>query len=121
MEEQQAKREQEAQERSAALEKRLCENHENGTPLEGFSRGRWRSITIEALAANLVQFTEAPVVDQTGLKGNYSITIEIWKNPDVPGGTIFEAVEKLGLKLEAPKITADTVVVDRVSKMPTAN
>ena len=31
------------------------------------------------------------------------------------------AVEKLGLKLEARKITVDTIVVDRVSKIPTAN
>ena len=33
----------------------------------------------------------------------------------------FEAVEKLGRKLEARKMLAGTVVVDRVSKMSTAN
>lgn len=120
-EEQQAKREQEAKERLAALGRRMQENRENGTPLEGFRRARWRSITAEALASNLVQFTEAPVIDETGLTGKYSVTIETWKNPDVPGGTIFDAVEKLGLKLEARKITRDRIVVDRVSRVPTAN
>jgi uncharacterized protein (TIGR03435 family) len=61
------------------------------------------------------------VVDETGLTGKYAVTIETWKNPDVPGGTIFDAVEKLGLKLEARKVTVETVVVDQVSKTPTAN
>ena len=39
----------------------------------------------------------------------------------VPGGTIFDAVEKLGLKLEPRKVTVETVVVDHVSKTPTPN
>jgi uncharacterized protein (TIGR03435 family) len=119
--EQLAERQKQAQERLAALQKRMQENRENGTPLEGFRRGRWPSITAERLAASLVQYTGAPVVDETGLTGKYSVAIEIWKNSDVPGGTIFEAVEKLGLKLEARKITVETIVVDHVAKMPTAN
>jgi uncharacterized protein (TIGR03435 family) len=61
------------------------------------------------------------VVDETGLTGKYSVTIETWKNTDVPGGTVFDAVEKLGLKLEPRKVTVETVVVDQVSKTPTAN
>jgi uncharacterized protein (TIGR03435 family) len=118
---QQAERQKQLQERSDALQKRMQESRENGTPLEGFRRARWQSITTERLAGALVQFAEGPVVDETGLQGNYSVTIETWKNPDVPGGTIFEAVEKLGLKLEARKITLDTIVVDHISKLPTAN
>ena len=47
--------------------------------------------------------------------------LDTWSNPDVPGGTIFDAVEKLGLKLEPRKVTIETVVVDQVSKTPTAN
>jgi uncharacterized protein (TIGR03435 family) len=81
----------------------------------------WPSITTEELASRLVRFAEAPVVDKTGLTGKYSVTIETWKNADVPGGTVFDAVEKLGLKLEARKVTVETVVVDQVSKTPTAN
>jgi uncharacterized protein (TIGR03435 family) len=111
----------ERQERSAALAKRLQENRENGAPLEGFRRGRWPSVTTAEFATILIQFTEAPVVDETGLTGKYSIAIETWKNPDVPGGTVFDAVKNLGLKLEPRKITVETVVVDQVSRMPTAN
>ena len=107
------------EERAAALPP--PENRENGTPREGLRRMRWRSITPEALANGLVQFTDAPVADETGLTGTYSVTIEVWNNADVPGGSIFDAVEKLGLKLEPRKITIDTIVVDHVSRMPTAN
>ena len=119
--EQQAQAQKQAKESLAALQKRMQENRENGTPLEGLRRARWRSITAEGLATRLIQFTEAPVVDETGLTGKYSVSIETWKNADVPGGTVFDAVEKLGLKLEARKITIDTIVVDRASKIPTAN
>ena len=109
------------QERSAANGKRREEMRQEGTPLAGSRALTLRSTTTEGLATSLVLFTDAPVADETGLTGNYSVTIETWNNPDVPGGTVFDAVEKLGLKLEARKITVDTIVVDRVSKMPTAN
>jgi uncharacterized protein (TIGR03435 family) len=68
-----------------------------------------------------VRFAEAPVVDETGLTGQYSVKIRTSANPDGSGDTVFDAVEKLGLKLEPRKVTVDTVVVDQVSKTPTAN
>ena len=107
--------------RMADMQNRMQENKEGGTPRVGLSRANFPSITTEALAFQLVRFAEAPVADETGLTGNYSVTIETWKNADVPGGTVFDAVEKLGLKLEARKVAVETVVVDQVSKTPTAN
>jgi uncharacterized protein (TIGR03435 family) len=109
------------QKRMADAQKRMQENQESGTPLVGRSRANFPSITTEQLALQLVRFAEAPVVDETGLTGKYSVTIETWKNADVPGGTVFDAVEKLGLKLEPRKVTVETVVVDQASKTPTAN
>jgi uncharacterized protein (TIGR03435 family) len=109
------------QKRMADMQRRMQENRESGTPLVGLSRANFPSITTEELAARLVRFAEAPVVDKTGLTGEYSVTIETWKNADVPGGTVFDAVEKLGLKLELRKLPIETVVVDQVSKTPTAN
>jgi uncharacterized protein (TIGR03435 family) len=120
-EEQKAKNEQQAQARMEEMQKRMQENRESSTPLLGFSRANFFSTTTEQLASQLVRFAGAPVVDETGLTGKYSVTIETWKNADVPGGTVFDAVEKLGLKLEARKVTVETVVVDQVSKTPTAN
>jgi uncharacterized protein (TIGR03435 family) len=119
--EQRAKLQQQARAGMEAMQKRTQENRENGTPSGGFSRANFPSITTEELASRLVRLAEAPVVDETGLTGKYSVTIETWKNADVPGGTLFDAVEKLGLKLEPRKVTVDTVVVDQVSKKPTAN
>jgi uncharacterized protein (TIGR03435 family) len=120
-EEQRAKTKERGQTVLAAMMKRVQENRENGTPLGGFNSSSWPSVTTEELASWLVRFAEAPVVDETGLTGKYSVTIETWKNADVPGGAVFDAVEKLGLKLEPRKVTLETVVVDRVSKTPTAN
>ncbi len=109
------------QKRMADSQKRMQENQESGTHRVGLSRANFPSITTEGLALQLVRFAEAPVTDETGLTGKYSVTIETWKNDDVPGGTVFDAVEKLGLKLEARKVTIETVVVDQVSKTPIAN
>ncbi len=123
--ERKAKQKQQLQANMAAMMKRMQErmqeNRESGTPLGGSSSASWPSITTEELASRLVQFAEAPVVDETGLTGKYSVAIETWKNADVPGGTVFDTVEKLGLKLEPRKLTVETVVVDQVSKTPTAN
>jgi uncharacterized protein (TIGR03435 family) len=90
-------------------------------PVGSFTSRSWRSITIEELAHHLEGFTEAPVVDETGLTGRYSVTIEIAQNPGGLGGTIFDAVEKLGLKLEPRKVPVDILVVDQVNQVPTAN
>ncbi len=109
------------QKRTADLQNRMQQDQESGTSRPGLSRARFASITTESLASQLVRFAEAPVSDETGLTGHYSVTIETWKNADVPGGTVFDAVEKLGLKLEPRKVPIETLVVDRVSRTPAAN
>ncbi len=55
------------------------------------------------------------MVDETGLSGEYSVTI------NTANDSVFGGVEKLGLKLQPGKVNIDMVVVDQVSKMPTAN
>ncbi len=40
---------------------------------------------------------------------------------DPSGGSIFQSVERLGLKLDSRKIPVDLVVVDHLEKMPTEN
>jgi uncharacterized protein (TIGR03435 family) len=104
-----------------AMSKCVQENRGSGTPLGGRQSATWPSITTEQLAYRLARFAEAPVIDKTGLTGKYSVFIVTWKNADVPGGTVFDVVEKLGLQLEPRKVTVETVVVDQVSKTPTAN
>jgi uncharacterized protein (TIGR03435 family) len=120
-EEKKAKSQQQVQANMAAMMKRMQERREDGASLGGATSGRFSSITTGGLAGRLEPLADGPVVDETGLTGKYSVTIETWKNPDIPGGTVFDAVEKLGLKLEPRKVTVDIVVVDQVSKTPTAN
>jgi uncharacterized protein (TIGR03435 family) len=40
---------------------------------------------------------------------------------DPGGGSIFDAVQSLGLKLEPRKSSVDTIVIDHLEKMPTDN
>jgi uncharacterized protein (TIGR03435 family) len=105
----------------ADMRKHQQEDRESVAARGALSTWSSDSITTEDLAAELVQFAGAPVVDETGLTGKYSVSVKTWQNADVPGGTIFDAVEKLGLKLEPRKVTVETVVVDQVSKTPTPN
>jgi uncharacterized protein (TIGR03435 family) len=84
------------------------------------SRASWTGITAGDLANRLARLAEGPVVDLTGLTGKYDVLVEMWQG-DEPGGTIFDAVERLGLKLEPRKLTVALLVIDRASKTPTAN
>ena len=120
-EERRAQMEQKMQASMARMRERRQDEIASGKAPEQLNSESWGSITTEELAAQLVRIAGAPVVDETGLTGKYSVTIRISKTPDGPGVTIFDAVEKLGLKLEPRKLTVDTVVVDEVSKTPTAN
>lgn len=104
-----------------AMMKRMDERRQRSGDPGSMRSETWPSVTTDELAARLVPYTEAPVVDATGLTGKYSVTIEVSSNGDEPGNTIFDAVERLGLKLESRKVTIEAVVVDQVSKLPTAN
>jgi uncharacterized protein (TIGR03435 family) len=113
-----------------------------------FSNNQWvgKKLTFEQLAAQLEQFVDHPVVDQTGLKGRYDMTLELTAEDyqvmrirgSVNAGfpvtpqlmqrvdaaqftSLYEAFEKLGLKLEIKKLAQPVIVVDSVLKVPTEN
>lgn len=99
-----------------------------------------QGIKTQGLAANLANIVGRPVVDKTGLTGEYDAKLQFTpENAQVmgmppPGGgaeppppnegagpSIFTAVqEQLGLKLEAQKLQADLFIVERAEK-PTEN
>ena len=120
-EERRAKSKEQVLARLDAMTNRMEQNQANGKLMSRFATQTWPSVTSEELAAGLVPFAEAPIVDETGLTGKYSVTIEVWESAETPGGTVFDAVEKLGLKLEPRKVSVEIVVVDQVSKSPTPN
>jgi uncharacterized protein (TIGR03435 family) len=65
--------------------------------------------------------TRRPVLDQTGLHGDFIFELE-YAPDDVPAGdssapSVFTAVqEQLGLKLESARVPADVIVIDRAEK-----
>lgn len=79
-------------------------------------------ISMEEFAADLWSETGSPVLDMTGIGGSYDIVLETQPDtPDEPGSTIFDAVRQLGLKMESRKVPVRILVVDQVSRTPTAN
>ena len=114
----------------------------------GQERFEYDSLTMERFAGLLSQYLDRPVVDQTGLKGNYQVSYEIDfkayamammnkqlmtivkpavnpaemedRIPDL-GDVISSSVKKLGLKLESRVLPCDVLVIDRLEKTPTEN
>jgi uncharacterized protein (TIGR03435 family) len=94
---------------------------------------------VAAIAVLLGQQLGRPVVDKTGLKGNYDFTLE-WTPDETQRGfglgpvhegmpaaaegtgpSIFTAIqEQLGLRLESAKGPVETIVIDKVDK-PSGN
>ena len=95
------------------------------------------------MADVLARFADLPVVDMTDLKGSYDFTMEfspedfraimirtaiaqgtvlspeVMKLADASSSdTLFNAVERLGLKLEHRKAPVDVLIVDQALKMP---
>jgi uncharacterized protein (TIGR03435 family) len=105
-----------------------------------------KKLTMEQFAANLERFADRPIVDMTGLKGQYDLGFDV--NPDdyrpmlirsaiyagvslppqalrlldgTSSAELGDALQEIGLKLEARKAPLDVLVIDDASKTPTAN
>jgi uncharacterized protein (TIGR03435 family) len=108
-------------------------------------------ITMGKLAESLTPMVDRPIVDMTDLKGRYDVVLDVSMqdmmnaaraaganvpgpapgagaagNPadaasDPGGGSVFTAIQSLGLKLEKRKAPLVSIVVDKVEKMPTEN
>lgn len=94
--------------------------------------GTVQRITMAQAADLLSQPLNRPVVDETGLKGRYDVTIDVaaylgneaqMKEIQAdPTQIIFAIVqEQLGLKLEPKKSTVQLLIVDGAERVPTEN
>lgn len=103
--------------------------------------------TMPAFADQISQFVDKPIVDQTELNGVYQLKLELSMAdvlsvararginiPTLPGApgaagaasepggsSVFDSVQKLGLKLEARKVPVEMIVIDKIEKTPTEN
>jgi uncharacterized protein (TIGR03435 family) len=93
-----------------------------------------------------VGVVDRPVVDMTGLTGNYEVAVDLSAEDamnvarasvmflpargggggdgaasDPPGTSVYTSIGNLGLKLEPRKLPLDVLVVDHMEKVPTAN
>jgi uncharacterized protein (TIGR03435 family) len=94
----------------------------------GLMRRDCQNLTMAEFAKQLPGMRELsidrPVVDQTGLNGDYDFHFDIARvrrpgdagasDPADSGPTIFAALENIGLKLEHRKIPLPTLVIDHV-------
>lgn len=92
-----------------------------------------QNLTMAQLAERLPVFApgyiDHPVVDLTGLDGSYDFAVSwvsrgraLGSSSDLSGGhTIFESIEKLGLKLQEGKHPLPGVVIDHAEQLTTGN
>jgi uncharacterized protein (TIGR03435 family) len=65
---------------------------------------------------------EAPAVDMTGITAAYDFAMDYGPGPEeAGGGSVIDAIDRLGLKLEKQKRPNDLIVVEHLEKAPTAN
>lgn len=107
---------------------------------------RSSATTLANFAEAISRFCERPVVDATGIQGLYDFDLvfspETLRNmpgggpmmmrrgggerpqadaPSEPAVSIYEAVQRYGLKLEPRKAPMEMLVIDHIEKEPTAN
>ncbi len=96
-------------------------------------------VTMHDLGSALQRYLDKPLVDKTGLRGEYEIALEVPRrgiragglgdpgvaSPDSissePDVSIFSTIKSLGLRLEQQKTTFDYIVVDHLEKAPAPN
>jgi uncharacterized protein (TIGR03435 family) len=82
------------------------------------------NISLKMLAAILAGPAGRPVVDKTGIEGNFDVKLDYAPEgiADSSLPSIFTALqEQLGLKLVPQKVPVETLVVDRAEKVPAEN
>jgi uncharacterized protein (TIGR03435 family) len=93
-------------------------------PEPGVTAIAGRRVGMARLARGLEKVLRLPVADRTGLAGQYYFACEFVRPggpEDANAGSMREAMQSLGLRLEKRKTAAEVLVVDRIVKTPTEN
>jgi uncharacterized protein (TIGR03435 family) len=109
----------------------------------GILHMEYSAVTTKGLADMLVQPLGQPVVDLTDLKGTYNVALDFAQRDMLPSAhvasatsgagandvaaveppfaSVFQAVEKLGLRLERRRVPVERLVIDHIERTPTEN
>jgi uncharacterized protein (TIGR03435 family) len=83
-----------------------------------------RGVEMRDLAFQLLMTTQRPVMNRTGLTGEFNYDLEFAPFDSDPTGSsapsLFTAIERLGLRLETTKAQLNGLVIDRAER-PEAN
>lgn len=82
------------------------------------------SVSMSSLATIISQIVHRPVIDKTGLSGNYDLTLSyaLEDATDSTSPSIYTALkEQLGLQLQPKKMPVEMLMIDSVNEMPTEN
>lgn len=77
-------------------------------------------LTLPIFARVLSRFTGRPVTDETGIAGEYDITLNA-SMESMSSGAVAPPIQDLGLRLESRKVSANFLIVDKADKVPTGN
>ena len=111
---------------------------------DGGMRSVEGDVKMAVVAGNIGNMLGTPVFDMTGATGSYDVVLNYSRDdvrnqqvikmnggplPDPtpgqlalpPGQSIYESLDKLGLKLESRKVPVEIIVVDSADKTPTEN
>jgi uncharacterized protein (TIGR03435 family) len=108
------------------------DNRELGSAApSGMSPGFFQKRSLEMLANMLsgtcgtLEIPFGPVVDMTGLKGEYDLRVETRPNPGTGPRPLndqyCEAVRQLGLEFKRQKVPMDIYVIDSAERVPAGN
>jgi len=88
------------------------------------------NVTMSAFAEQIRRMAggdlDKPVVDKTGVQGSWDLTVAWTARGQLglagsEGVSVFDALEKIGLKLEPDTVALPVIVVDHVDRTPTPN
>ena len=98
---------------------------------EGKREMRGHRVTMRQIIVRLTQETDRPIVDKTGLTERYDFIMPWTPGNDAPpggagaadvGDTLYSALERyLGLRLVPRQEPVETLVIDRLERVPTEN
>jgi uncharacterized protein (TIGR03435 family) len=89
--------------------------------------------SVSQLVDLLTEVLRMPIIDETGLKARYDITVDMTSYvpdnfehsngppPDLPGIVMAAVQNELGLKLESRKAPLDMIVIDHIERAATEN